>query len=87
MIIKYKTSGYYGSGQMIVRVEVEKETENSIWVGGSRRSKKTSYETFHDSWDLAKQHLLDSAERSLDSARRRLQEAQSYLGNVKGLKP
>lgn len=87
MITKYKTGGYYGSGQMIKEVQIDKETDKSIWIGGRRRSKESSYYTYHDSWDLARDHLMSLAEISLENARVRLQKAQSHLGNVKGLKP
>lgn len=83
-MIKYRT-GSWGR-EPIEAVEVERETDKCVWVGGSRLNKISSYYMFHDSWAEAKNHLLNRAERNLESARRSLQRCQDELGNIKGLK-
>lgn len=82
-MIKYKTNGW--GRNPIVEVEVDRETESSVVIAGRRRAKVSAYEAYHDSWEDAKAYLMDGAEKSLKSARRKLEEAQGYYGNVKGL--
>lgn len=83
MVIKYKT----GYGEKISQVEIEKETDSSVWIRGSRSAKKSEYAHYHDSWEAAKQHLVGRAESKLARARLDLERAQNDLGNAKGLKP
>lgn len=84
MITKFKTSGINFS--KIDKVEVERETESSVWIGGRRRSKNTDYECYHDTWNDAKCHLIGLAQADVDKYRFRLERAKSILGNAKGLK-
>jgi hypothetical protein len=70
----------------ITPVEVERETESSVWINGNRRAKITEWDTFHDTWDEAHAHLLKHAEQQAQSARRNLEAANGSLGNVKGMK-
>lgn len=84
MIKKYLTGGW--RHDLIGVVEIERETESSVWIDGRRSAKISRYEVYHDSWDQAKEYLMIKAERGLDSARRRLETAQGHYGNVKGLK-
>lgn len=70
----------------IREVEVERETESSVWINGQRRNKTGGYDIFHDTWESAHAHLLGEAERHALAARRRLEFANGVLGNVKGMK-
>lgn len=95
-MIKYKTVSY--GKNKIEPVEVARETESSVWIEHTicstrgdrkeerRSAKSTSYESFHDTWEAAKQHLLDKAEAKLWGARRSLELAQAEFGNIKGMK-
>lgn len=91
VMIKYKVSlGWYKVSlgwQMISPVEIEKETESSVWINGCRRAKISTYENYFDSWDDAKQFLMDHAQKRVDSLRLQLERANGELGNIKGLKP
>lgn len=84
MIVKYKTGSIYSN--TIEEIEVERETESSVWVRGKRKS-KWGYEGYFDTWEGAREFLLGRADEELKSARRRLQDAQSKYGNIKGMKP
>jgi len=92
MSTKWKTG--YLANKLIQAVEIVRETEQSVFILGSdfrgererREAKETSYHAYHDSWDEAKQHLMDKAEQEVFAARAALQRAQDKLGNVKGLK-
>lgn len=83
-MIKYRT-GSWGR-EPIETIEIERETDKCVWIAGSRHNKISGYYMFHDSWVEAKSHLLNRAERNLESARRSLQRCQDELGNIKGLK-
>ena len=81
---KYKTGGW---GQdLIEAVEVEKETDKSVWIDGNRSAKRSGYNNYFDSWGEAHLFLLDKAGRKLDSAKFSLQRAQGEYENIKGLK-
>lgn len=73
-------------GKLVEIVFVEKETEKSVWIRGRRIAKRSSYENYFDTFDEAKEFLTKYAESTLNSARRRLELAQGFAGNVKGLK-
>lgn len=82
-IIKWRTRAGWLE---IIRVEVERETEQCVWINGRRNSKITDWECFHDSWDAAHQHLMSAAETEVAAARLRLNARVGHLGNIKGLK-
>ena len=84
---KYVTeTGRWRVEAKITEVEVERETESSVWVNGSRLQKVTGYHIYHDTWDVAHTYLLEKAKQKVEYARRQLEEHKSYLGNVKGMK-
>jgi len=70
----------------ITEIEVDRETDTSVWVNGKRRQKMTDYEIVHDTWGDAHSYLLAAGEARVVNARRTLEEHKSYLGNVKGMK-
>lgn len=82
-MIKYK-SGHYG--ERIEKVEVIRETENSVWLGKHRTAKMSVYGCYFDTWDDAKQHLVDKAKRAVDGARDRLTVTLAELDRAKALK-
>jgi|GEM_PF-1703413 len=65
---------------------VERETDNSVWIGGRRVKKQSEWRCYFDTWEQAHAHLLDDAETYVDHCRRELKLANSRLGNVKGMK-
>lgn len=86
-IVKWKT----GRRNEIERIECIKETEKYVWYvrSGSKASrcdKHSQHEQFHDSWDAARDYLLKEAADKVTNARRRLEDANGFLGNVKCLK-
>lgn len=89
-LIKFKTGGWLRD--VIERTECSRETEQSIWIalkgGGESRQAKVSGRThFHDTWELARAHLLKVAEGEVVHTRRMLELANAKLGNIKGMKP
>lgn len=84
-MIKYLT--YYGTSHSnkITAVEIERETETSVWIDGQRRQKRSSYENYWDTWDEAYAHILGKAERKAVSARIHLNTANNELDSIKSI--
>lgn len=83
-MIKYKTSNY--GRERISAIDVERETDQSVWINGRRQAKASNYEAIYDSWTEARDALLHKAEHSLQSRQAQLQRAQDELEHIKGLK-
>ena len=84
VIIKWRTGGFK---TLIERVECKSETEKTVIdAGGSRRHKISSWDRFHDSWQEAYDYLDDQLSCEVQGARKKLELANSKLGNLKGLK-
>jgi hypothetical protein len=91
-VTKFKTSF-----QKIEAVEVEKETEKSVWIYGyrfgggkvplKRADKQTTWERYHDTWAEAHAFLISEAEAKVDAARRQLDEDNLILMGIKSMKP
>lgn len=74
-----------GSFASITEVEVQRETNGFVYVNGRRNNKLGSCESYHDTKELAKQHLIDLAQKTVDDSQRRLEWAISQLEKVKNL--
>ena len=83
-MIKFRTGGF--GKNLIEEIEVERETDSSVWINGRRNAKNSSLHKYCDTWGEAHLFLLEKAERSLESARRSLERAQGEYGNIKGMK-
>lgn len=81
---KYKTTEHWGHA--IATVNVDRETESSVWINGQRHAKKSSFKKYWDTWQEAHAYLLEKAEARLQIARAELQRAQGECGNIKGMK-
>ena len=82
---KYQTNSI-GMCDPIRAVEVERETEASVWVNGRRCAKRADYHNYFDTWEEAKAFLVEEAERALTGAHRRLDAARSELERMKAIK-
>ena len=83
MIIKYRAQIYSRS---IKNVEVERETKSSIWINGRRLAKRTKFENYFDTFDAAKNYLVNVASKKLMGARAGLEYAQGFMRDIKSLK-
>lgn len=86
MIIKYRTGGWNLSSELIKPILVDRETENSVFIGSTRNAKRSSFHNYFDTWGEAKAFLLKNAENEAVIARKRLEYANGKVGNIKGLK-
>jgi len=81
---KFRTGGY--GNKLIESVEIDRETESSVFIGKNRNAKRSSYHNYFDTWDDAKAFLLKNAEDEAASIRRQLEVANGKLGNIRGLR-
>ena len=84
-MIKYRAGISYDPE--IKKIEVVRETDKFVFITEANRQAKDSTDySWFDTWEEAKNHLLDVYGERVLTARRRLQVANSKLGNVKGMK-
>lgn len=69
----------------IEEVEIERFTDQCVWVKGRRRSRH-GWEGFYPSWKEAHTHLLEEAWKDVRQARLVLQHKEGRLGNIVGMK-
>lgn len=64
---KYRTSN--GDGFKLIQViECERETEKSVWIKGQRFVKVSSFRVYHDTFDDAKDFLLQAISEDIKKA-------------------
>ena len=95
MLTKYKIRGRYPEAK-IEEVEVVRETAQYIFVpayktksnpnGERKELKMTEWAEHYDTWEAAHAALTDKAARQVANARRALEIANSFAGNVKGMR-
>lgn len=83
MITLYRTDTWRKTE--IVIVEVEKERQLSIWINGRMHRKLTSSRMYHNSWEKAKVHLLQTAERAVENCESELAFAKEKLSKIRKL--
>lgn len=50
---------YYYVNPKIYEVKVERTTQHSVWISGNRRARFTEYEKYYDTFEEAKQKLIE----------------------------
>ena len=95
MLTKYKIKGRNPEAK-IEEVEVLRETAQCIFVPGNKTKinptgerkelKMTEWAEHYDTWESAHAALTDKAARQVANARRALEIANSFAGNVKGMR-
>ena len=83
-MIKYRTGKFINNP--IEAVEVERETDSSVWINGSRNAKHTIYYMYWDTWQEAHEYLMVRVGKKLKSSRRDLERWQGEYENIKGMK-
>jgi hypothetical protein len=83
-MIKFKTSVI---GNRIEKVEVVGETECFVkLINGRKDAKRSEWQNYFNSFDEAKNYLIDNAQKRVDSLRTQLESANGALGQIKGIK-
>ena len=80
---KYLTRDY---GNPITLVEVERETESSVWIDGRQRRKYGDDSCYCDTFDEAKSHVIRIAAEKLSRAQRQVLAFQTRLDAAQSLK-
>lgn len=65
-------------------VQVEKFTEQWVWIGGRKR-KREAWASFYPTWQQAKQSLLDKKNTQILQLKNELQRRRSELGVIESL--
>ena len=80
MTIKYEIPNWSNT---IKEIEIERETEKSIWVKGIRRLKRSDYSSvFNTFWEAA-EYLLIRQRGKIDTAQRNLVNQQAAMQDLK----
>jgi len=77
---KYRT--YFNSIDVI---EIEKESESSVWIDGRRRSKDSSWQQYFDNFQEAKNYLIDEKIKEIDRIAERLNSVRIELNKIEKL--
>ena len=77
---KYLVTLWYRS--LIREIEVERETESSVWIKGRRLAKFSNYEKYFSTWEDAHTFLLFEANKRKDLAERNLNDANRTIEKV-----
>lgn len=83
MITMFETTRETWHPTEIMRVDVSRRTEKSVWINGRRRARTSDWSTYHDTWEDARNHLLEFAERSRDAFSKRLDEQISIIQKLR----
>ena len=81
-IVKFECNPDWGWSADIKRIECERESESCVWINGRRRLK---CDRLFDTWDAAKQAIVEARLVDVDRARRSLETAQSQLNKAASL--
>ena len=76
----YKTGGWK---ELIEVVEPIKVTEKSVWLANGRSAKRSNYGNYWDTMEEAKEHLKEKYKRMIESAERKIEEANTNLEALK----
>lgn len=82
MAIKYKT--YFES---IQKVEIDKETKDSVWLNGNKYSvrKINSYESYHDTFNEAKEYLKQKQLKEIESLKNSIKYYEDKLEKIEAI--
>lgn len=74
-------------GDPIQEAEIESHTEHTVKLPNGRKAKRiTGYESYFQTWDQARDHLLALVEDRLRQLRLRTDYEKDHEGKLKGLK-
>lgn len=85
MITLFKAECLFGCS--IKPVEVERQTDSSIWVDGKRMTRATRNYRYFDTWEEAHQWLRDKENLRVTVAERKLSDAKRRMELVMAMEP
>lgn len=81
---KYRIdAGRHDLSARIDEIEVDRETDSSIWVNGRRLAKFTEWHNHYDTWDKAHTALMERQQSRCESLRRNLGYSEMRLDSIK----
>lgn len=86
MITKYRIAKWREGSSEIIKVEIERETDSSVWIRGHRQGKNTESHQYLDTWKEGESILKERAESYLDTCKNRLKDAEQTLAEIKELR-
>ena len=69
----------WGFSADIKAVDVDKETDKSVWINGERKAKDSEYMTYFDTHEQAKKQLIDQQKGYIRSLETRIENAREVL--------
>lgn len=90
MLTKYRIKGRFKEAKIEV-IEVLRETEHFVYTRGNRDKenrdgKRTEWAEYYDTWEDAHAALTKAAQKRVAGARRALELANAFAGNVEGMR-
>lgn len=82
----YRIKPWAGMASIVAETFQSSTEKFLVQEGGQRIAKSSRFSEYYVSWDEAHRALLERAEDNLAKARRILERAQGFHGNVKGMK-
>ena len=77
---KYKaTTGHYPRVEVVV---IDRESDSSVWIKGRRLAKLNSPESYFETFEEAKTHLIACATDDVNTAKARLEYKTAFLCKV-----
>lgn len=75
---------YYISswGFTITEVDVIRKTDRSVWIMRGKRERRESDTYYFDTWELAKQAIIERETKDLQNAERQLEYAKKELAQA-----
>lgn len=93
MVRMWKTEGRGCRHAVITPADVVRETKRFVYVPTGRPEKperrearSSEWRVYHQTWDAAHEYLTRKAADRIVAARRALELANAFAGNVKGLR-
>jgi len=71
----------------IEEVEVERETDKSVWIDGRRNMKESDWANYYDTWEEAHSNLLNQQRSHVASVEGRFKYAFKVLTDIEAMKP
>jgi len=71
----------------IKEIEVERETDSSVWINGRRNAKRSDWGNYYDTWQEAHDALLSRQRTHLSNLEGRFKSAFKVLTDIEAMKP
>lgn len=83
----YRTGGARYPGTEIDPVEIERETEEFVYINGRRNAKNSDYGNYFSSWVEAHSYLMARHSAAVSRHKASVRSAEENLRKVEALKP